>query len=72
MKIEEKGEYLHTDGTIHIVNTIQKEDGGGQGAVAFVQVYTDGTLSAEYSTDIWGLTWQDPFLAGSLQPYTRP
>lgn len=72
MKIEENGEYLHSDGSLHIIKSIEVAGDAAQGAVAFVQVYTDGTLSAEYSTDIQNYTWQDPFLAGSLQPYTRP
>jgi hypothetical protein len=70
-EIKENDKYLHTDGSIHVVNYIEREGGGGEGAVAFVQVYTDGTLSAEYSTDIQNYTWQDPFLAGSLAPVVK-
>jgi hypothetical protein len=53
--------FLHTDGSIHLIDHVE-------GAVAFVQVYTDGTLKAEYSTDVSeGVMW-DTELAGSLTP----
>jgi len=56
--------FLHTDGTIHLVDHVL-------GAAAFMQVYTDGTLSSEYSTDVSGGVMWDTELAGSLTPLTR-
>ena len=65
MKLEENKEYLHVDGTIHLVNHIE-------GGAAFVQILSGGNAIGQYSTSIIDGKMEDYELAGSLAPYTRP
>ena len=64
MILEENKEYLHRDGTIHLVNVIE-------GGAAFVQILSGGNSVGAYSTSILDGQMEDYELAGSLQPYTR-
>ena len=56
--------YLHNDGTIHKVISVE-------GAAAHVQIYVDDVLTGDYCTDIGDGQMWDTHLAGSLTPLTR-